>query len=309
MEIKYRIYKDKVLEMHKLGHSPIQMEKEIPVESTTLKKWHSRLGLEINRFNKEIDTKQKEVKSFNIGDFNEAYQSGLTDLEIANELKISRRHVCKIRQELGYEKNGEKGRTMPNEFLSLDSFGESAFVGVMLGDGCLQRPKGKNTRCTIGHSLKQLEYVKHQHEIFSKVAGANLDYYTIKLKHKGEIDEHKCVRFHFICNAYFNEYQKELYPEGKKIIPKFILDKYNEISLAYHFMDDGSKTVSGYKIATCGFTTEYINRFRRFLESKFNLNTTLQKDKSIYIPAKSRSLFTSLVKPYIIPSMLYKLHL
>ena len=39
-----------------------------------------------------------------------------------------------------------------------------------------------------------------------------------------------------------------------------------------------------------------------------NIFSTICKDNTLYIPSKSKDVFTYLIKPYIIPSMLYKLH-
>lgn len=101
---------------------------------------------------------------------------------------------------------------------------------------------------------------------------------------------------------------KSFYLDGKKHIPFNLLDKFSEVSLAFLFMDDGCKTSCSYSIATNCFDLKELEEFRIFLKRKFNLETSIFKSKVLYIRAKSRDIFTSLVSPYIIPCMQYKLH-
>ena len=109
------------------------------------------------------------------------------------------------------------------------------------------------------------------------------------------------------ANPAFNELFNNLYYPEKRITKEF-LKNYSELSLAVHFMDDGCKLKSGYSIATNCFSNEDLKLFIDFLKSKFNLDCSLHKNNILYIGAKSKDNFTNLIKPYIIDSMLYKLH-
>ena len=83
----------------------------------------------------------------------------------------------------------------------------------------------------------------------------------------------------------------------------------NEFGLAIWFMDDGSKSLSGYNIYTCSFSIKDVLFLKQFIEEKFGLYCTYCKStNSIYIKKKSVEKFTNLIKPYTITSMLYKLH-
>ena len=93
------------------------------------------------------------------------------------------------------------------------------------------------------------------------------------------------------------------------------------VSLAYWIMDDGSFSKSkGYLIlCTDSYSKENVLYLTSILETKFNLLATVQRRvKSnkeicwrIRFSRKSKNLDTliSLVKPYFINSMLYKLNL
>lgn len=73
-------------------------------------------------------------------------------------------------------------------------------------------------------------------------------------------------------------------------------------------MDDGSKPkYGGYLLCTMNFSDSDLNIIQEFFKQKFDINTIIRKDKSLYIKADSKEKFKELIKPYIIPSMMYKL--
>lgn len=84
-------------------------------------------------------------------------------------------------------------------------------------------------------------------------------------------------------------------------------------SLAYWFMDDGSKTTrgSGYFLHTYAFTTEEHELLVKILSIKFGLVVSFVSNadgRRLHIKSESSSLFRSLVSPFIVPCMSYKLH-
>lgn len=116
------------------------------------------------------------------------------------------------------------------------------------------------------------------------------------------------------CNSEITKMYNMLYSTGKKRITKEILDNFTEFSLAVLYMDDGCLSKSNtdfasYIISSCGFDLESIELFRKFLWSKFHLETTISYDKRIYIKMNSRNLFEYLIISHIqkIPCMLYKI--
>lgn len=107
------------------------------------------------------------------------------------------------------------------------------------------------------------------------------------------------------------------YPEaikgsiGRKIMPyEFIMENFNDLSLATLFMGDGSKRDSGYILCLDNFTWTEVKWFSNFLHSKYNLESTLWKKEGkprLYIPSKSRDKFTNIVLPFIVESQKRKL--
>lgn len=102
-----------------------------------------------------------------------------------------------------------------------------------------------------------------------------------------------------------------------KIVPLNILDLLTPIGLAHWIMDDGHKHGNGITLCTDSFTLIEVELLVSVLRNKFNLeanyNKRTQKGRHIgwriYISGKSanKEKLISLVKPYFIPSMLYKL--
>ncbi len=77
-------------------------------------------------------------------------------------------------------------------------------------------------------------------------------------------------------------------------------------------MDDGYKHSSGVSLCTDSYTKEEVLLLINILKNKFNLNSNLMKhgvnNFRIYIKKESIENLKTLVKPYFIPSMLYKLN-
>jgi ubiquinol-cytochrome c reductase cytochrome b subunit len=97
-----------------------------------------------------------------------------------------------------------------------------------------------------------------------------------------------------------------------KIIPLNIEEYLTPLALAIWFMDDGSSLGKGVRIATNCFTLEEVNFLCNVLKSKYNIIATPNKcgkDKGhiIYIHVNSMKIFTNIVKPYLLPSLYYKL--
>ena len=80
-----------------------------------------------------------------------------------------------------------------------------------------------------------------------------------------------------------------------------------DYSKVLKLLDDGQKFQCGYGICTNSFELNDIQRICNYLKEKYNIYTTINKKKAIYIKACSKIDFTNLIKPYILPSLEYKL--
>lgn len=198
--------------------------------------------------------------------------------------------------------------------------------GGLLGDFNLQTyTKGSTWRLRILQSKRFEPYVTHLHSHFEPWVQSGVCYTTNKPHKVTGIAYDKCY-FNTLTIpelAYFGHlfYNLELkegsnYPKHLKKVPsKEVLDVWlTPRALAYWFMDDGSYKGSAVSARFCtdGFLYSEVEALQQVLTIKNNLKCTIIKDSSswrIGISTKSMASFRDLVKPFMIPSMMYKLGL
>ena len=236
----------------------------------------------------KIDNRLEEIKLLK--------EQGLGNRKIAERLNIPRTSLMYL-----FRKYNLKNIEYTPKYANLNHFQKSVLIGSLLGDSSIS----KKFTLNIGHGIKQEEYYKHKVELFSP----NIKF----LEYRREKIDKRTNNTYTCLQAYSHKYEdiahlrKVFYPENIKVISEDILSNFNEISLAYLFMDDGSYDKSGAIIALCNFSQESLILFKDFLLKKWNIEITIRKSKCIYIKANSRKLFINLIKPYIIPSMMYKI--
>ncbi len=185
-------------------------------------------------------------------------------------------------------------------------------VGLMLGDGHLEtQNKGRTFRLKVEHSINQKDYVDWLYDQFKELV---LTKPQIKEQEINGVTYQK-YWFSTISIGEFRFYGKQFYPKGKKIVPEMTSKLVTPLSLAIWFMDDGSLKSSLHKarvINTQGFGEQDLKRLQKMLAKKFGIITTLRKQKEgkqIYILSAETEKFISLIKPFVIPSMEYKIKL
>ena len=185
---------------------------------------------------------------------------------------------------------------------SLTKIQRSLIIGSILGDGYLRRLEGrKNAFLEINHSYKAQAYVDWKFEILKSLC--------ISAPQKRATNE-KRIAYRFFTQQHpdLTVLWKDFYDNGRKKIPRnFQLDP---LMLAVWFMDDGSK---------CRDSDIYLNtqqfalrdqKYLLFLLRELKISARTNRDKKYYrirIKKESVPLFMSIVEPYIVPSMTYKL--
>lgn len=84
------------------------------------------------------------------------------------------------------------------------------------------------------------------------------------------------------------------------------------MALAYWIMDDGSKQGKGLHLNCYAFNQASLELLLEALRTKYSLTCNIHNHKAgkrIYIQAESMPALRDLVRPYFVPSMLYKLGL
>ena len=186
----------------------------------------------------------------------------------------------------------------------------SIIVGSMLGDLHAER-RNNTTRLTfqISHiPYSQFIYLIYNHYTYCTIP-------KIQTQTKNNTQYHS-VRFKTKSSTCFNTVHDYFYVQKQKILPHDIHLYLSPIALAIWFMDDGSKCGSGIRIATYKYTIQDVQRLCHILKTLYNIKATPQKcgsspkrrqQRVLYISASSVPTFYNIIKPYIIPSMLYKI--
>nr|YP_009487284.1 hypothetical protein [Russula lepida]AWB36186.1 hypothetical protein [Russula lepida] len=193
----------------------------------------------------------------------------------------------------------------------------SIIIGSTLGNTQLERRKnGIGTRVIFEQSNNNVEYLMWFHNyLSSRGYCSNIKpRLKIRIKHKGKvyhkyrINSYTFTSFNWIHEMFYKLVENNLI----KIVPLNIEEYLTPLALAIWFMDDGSSLNKGARIVTNCFTFEEVNLLCKVLQNKYNIIATPNKcgkDKGhiIYIHNNSIELFSYIIKPYLLPSLYYKL--
>jgi len=189
---------------------------------------------------------------------------------------------------------------------------QAILVGMILGDAYLQKTGKRNARIRLEHSEKQRDYLLWKGSQFPEFFQGK----PRRIERFNPVYKKKYVYFRWQSNAspQIGKFRQIFYQKGKKIIPeelpKFLKDP---LSLAIWFMDDGYFYRRD-KIAYLylpKYSQEEVGRLLATLKSNFSLEAKVKSKKRgnlvlIFSVQKTKKLI-SLIKPFIIPSMKYKI--
>lgn len=185
-------------------------------------------------------------------------------------------------------------------------------VGLLLGDGHLEtQNKGRTFRLKVEHSIRQKDYVDW---LYKQLSNMVLTKPQLKLQTVAG-KEHEKYWFSTISTGALRFYAGQFYADRKKIVPKMIAKLVTPLSLAVWFMDDGSLKSRFHRariINTHCFDGASLQRLQDMLHKNFHIHTTLRKQREgtqLYIPSTDIATFITAIKPYIHPTMEYKIKL
>lgn len=102
----------------------------------------------------------------------------------------------------------------------------------------------------------------------------------------------------------------------KKIVPVDIFNLLDPIALAHWISGDGSVTDRGILLCTDSYSIVDVVRIINVLIIRYDIECTLRKRSKnpitgyrIYIRERSMVKLITIIKPYMVDSMLYKLHI
>lgn len=235
--------------------------------------------------------------------FLELFNQGLGDVEIGKQLGMTSDGIYAHRMRHGYLRESQ----VLAKSKELTDFQKQVLIGTMLGDSSFKVGKDMiNPSVSCAHGIAQKEYCEYKAQIFESL-GAYAKYHKRNKPDKRNGKFYEDYTMYIPANPELLDWYKTFYPNGKKVIPFELLQYFTEVSLAFLFMDDGSKASTGAVIATNCFSIEEVERFQKFLMDKFGLETSIFKDHQLYIRAKSYRLMKSLIEPYMCECMKYKI--
>lgn len=254
------------------------------------------------RINKNKGDRSKKVEIKGNPEVLKMYANGATDKEVSQALGFKESSLRSFRSEEGIACNTQEGRAkrhtkqMQLNYDSFDFLVEQMIYGTLLGDAWIE-----NNRLGLKHSKDQEELFLKKAELLGDFMGAYKEgsYYdnrTDKTYHH--------IQGKSIAHSLFGDIRKQFYIDGKRTVTKEFAEKIvHPIALAFWFMDDGHKEGV---IATMGLDTSSIKILQEMLAG-FGVQVTITKKNELYLVNATRPLFDNLIKPYMVPSMLYKL--
>lgn len=189
----------------------------------------------------------------------------------------------------------------------------SIIYGSLLGD-CHgeKRKNGTGTRFSFYQEGSHEDYLLYLHKLISNLGycNSNIPKIQTRLGNKGKL--RKIIRFSTWTYDIFNPIYDKWYINKKKILPNDIDIYLTPLALAIWIMDDGGKLNNGLKIASNNFNYNEHLILINILKNKYNLDVSIIKSGyknqyNLYFNTNSMSNLINIVKPYIHPSMKYKL--
>lgn len=200
---------------------------------------------------------------------------------------------------------------------------KSILIGTLLGDGYLNK-RGSNVRLQLVHGPKQEEYIKWKYENLKNICTERgLQFNTYKDKYS-KTGIKQCWNFYSKSHDFLVYLHEKVYTPNKNITEE-ILDKLDPLALAVWIMDDGSlqkrkgrlrtdgiRKYVGARFVLCTYTKDLNieQLICKKLKEKFDLNFQVQKhydNYRLYCTTEDFKKLASLIKPFVIDSMKYKI--
>lgn len=203
-------------------------------------------------------------------------------------------------------------------------------IGKILGDATLKGISQGGCKFSFIHAVKYADYLFHIYDLLHEYVGSPPTI-TIssfqkgrykKLYYKVSFSTYTCKAFMPLLSVmYCNKPGTNKYI---KYVPENIAEFLTPVALAYWYMDDGNggHLTKGnhrgpYKLSTNSFTLEDVTRLANALESRHNIpmylaerEKTKKGNRTWAILTKGGQtfrIFADVVRPYMIPILLYKL--
>jgi len=191
---------------------------------------------------------------------------------------------------------------------------QSVLIGSLLGDGTMRIGKrAVHANFKVDHGLKQKEYVFWKYEILKNFVTTppKLSYRTSANGRRYKKSWwFRTIRHPLFTDLYYEYYTTEGYRCGRKIVPIGIYNSIDPLALAVWIMDDGSYNRSKLDISTYSFSLQEVEFLCAILQKRFRISMSYHRDRDkgyrMYASISETKKLVDLIRPYIIPKMMYK---
>lgn len=195
--------------------------------------------------------------------------------------------------------------------IKLPNYYKSIIIGLLLSDGWLTiaSKTTKNARLGFKQTINNVPYVWF---VFNELSHYCSSYPNISESNRLGKVYYGLVFFFTRTLPCFTELYQLFYINKVKVIPENIYNLLTPVALAHLIMGDGGFKSKGIYICTDSYSTQDVVRLMNVLIIRYDLKCTLHKASNkcgyiIYISRNSLYKVKEIVKPYFIPSMVYKL--
>lgn len=190
---------------------------------------------------------------------------------------------------------------------------KSILVGIILGDGYLQRTGKKNSRLRLEHGAKQAQYLIWKTNLLKPLFNGKPNY--LKRVHPINKKTYFYVRHQSNSSRLLGKFGEKFYKNGIKTIPDDLAKILTSpLSLAVWFMDDGYY----YQRDRCGYL--YLGNVSRneaeivkqVLLDNFLVKTRVLKKKkgfAIYFSPSEMVELKKVIEPFLLEDFKYKIPL
>lgn len=194
----------------------------------------------------------------------------------------------------------------------MDRRSRGILVGMVLGDGCLRKTSKNSSSLQIKHGCSQRDYIEHKANLLHSILGGKKPAVT-------PINNNGYAGFVITKGCrYMDILRNWIYSNNVKKFNRKVLNLLNEEGIALWYMDDGSLVpkrrngkIHAYEMYLCTYLTKEENQvIIDYFKEVWGVRFTQTKNKGKYrlrCGTKEFRKFREIVKPYIIPSMQYKI--
>lgn len=220
---------------------------------------------------------------------------------------------------------------MLKEFIKNEEYAKNAILGTIFADGSITKARKKSyikkSYLEVTHTSKNLDYLKELKSVLEDVLNIKC-----RIVEHSKHSENKTYLLYRLCtesNEWFAEIRDSIYSKNRiKTFPSKYIEMFNELSLLFLYLDDGTLKVRFYegtskireaRITFCldSFTYEELQYFQKYLLNKYNIKTGIYRHSKnmelnrgfrIWANTENTKKFMEIIDIYYqcIPSMQYK---